>query len=135
MYCFQDGSEVVSTKREATDTQQQQQNSAVAITFCEIKAEEEVSCISLYPLLFRLHLGLLEHFCFLLYTSVCTLHTFKHVSDKCQSHRNLPCSALHCHSAVSIPNVWFALPTELFPFHILCLCCLWIPRMCKNYTL
>jgi len=53
MYCFQDGSEVISIKREATDTQQEQQNSAVAITFSEIKAEEEVSCISLYPLLCR----------------------------------------------------------------------------------
>ena len=51
MYCFQDGSEVISMKREATDTQQEQQNSAVAISFPEIKAEEEVSCISLYPLL------------------------------------------------------------------------------------
>ena len=36
-------------KREATDTQQQQQNSAVAISFPAIKTEEEVSCISLYP--------------------------------------------------------------------------------------
>jgi hypothetical protein len=58
MYCFQDGSEVISIKREATDTQQQQQKSTVAITFPEIKAEEEVSCISLscvslYPLLSR----------------------------------------------------------------------------------
>jgi len=51
MYCFQDGSEVISIKREATDTQQEQQNCAVAISFTEIKAEEEVSCISLYPLL------------------------------------------------------------------------------------
>ena len=53
MYCFQDASDVISIKREATDTQQEQQNSAVAISFTEIKAEEEVSCISLYPLLFR----------------------------------------------------------------------------------
>ena len=45
MYCFQDGSEVISIKHEATDTQQEQQKSAVAITFPEIKAEEEVSCI------------------------------------------------------------------------------------------
>jgi len=52
MYCFQDGSEVIGIKREATDTQQQQQNSAVAISFTEKKAEEEVSCISLYPVLF-----------------------------------------------------------------------------------
>jgi hypothetical protein len=44
MYHFQNGSEVISTTREPTDTgQQQQQNSAVAITFTEIKAEEEVS--------------------------------------------------------------------------------------------
>jgi len=54
MYCFQVGIEVISKKHEATDTQQQQQNSAVAITFSEIKTEEEVSCISLYPLLFTL---------------------------------------------------------------------------------
>ena len=53
MYCFQDGSEVISIKCETTDTQQEQQKSAVAITFTEINAEEEVSCISLYPLLFR----------------------------------------------------------------------------------
>jgi len=52
MYCFQDGSEVISIKHEATDTQQEQENSAVAITFTEIKAEEEVSCVYLYPLLF-----------------------------------------------------------------------------------
>jgi len=51
MYCFQDGGEVISTKLEVTDTQQQQQNSAVAKSFPEIKAEEEVSCISLYPML------------------------------------------------------------------------------------
>jgi len=42
---------VISIKHEATDTQQQQQNSAAAISFPEIKAEEEVSCISMYPLL------------------------------------------------------------------------------------
>jgi hypothetical protein len=52
MYCFQHGSEVIGIKREATDTQEEQQNSAVAITFTEIKGEEEVSCIALYPLLF-----------------------------------------------------------------------------------
>jgi hypothetical protein len=42
----------------------------VAITFPEIKAEEEVSCISLYPLLIQIfkHLVLSEHFCFVLYT-------------------------------------------------------------------
>jgi len=51
MYCFQDGSEVISIKREATETQQQQQNSAVAISVTEIQAEEEVSCISLYAML------------------------------------------------------------------------------------
>jgi hypothetical protein len=52
MHCFQDGSEVISIKREATDTQQEQQNSAVAVTFTEITAEEEVSYIALCPLLF-----------------------------------------------------------------------------------
>jgi hypothetical protein len=81
------------------------------------------------------HLLLSEHFCFVLYTLVYTIHTFKRVSDKCQIHTNLPCSALHCHSAVSIPHVRFALPTELFPFHILGLYSLCIHRMCKNYTL
>ena len=132
MYCFQDGSEVISIKREATDTQQEQQNSAVAITFPTIKAEEEVSCISLYPLLFIFSNTLgCQNTCFVLYTWLYTIHTFKHVSDKCQSHRNLPCSALHCHSAVSIPHVWFALPTELFPFCILCLYSLCFPRCVK----
>jgi len=132
MYCFQDGSEVISIKRETTDTQHEQQNCAAAISFPEIKAEEEVSCLSLYPMLpeFEKKSG-----CFVLYTLVYTLHTFKHVSDKCQSYRNLPCSALHYHSAVSIPHVRFALPAELFPFHILCLYSLCIPRMCKNCTL
>jgi len=43
MYCFQDRSEVISIKCEATDTQQQQQNSAAAVLFPEINAEEEVS--------------------------------------------------------------------------------------------
>jgi len=132
MYCFQDGSEVISIKREATDTQQEQQNSATAISFTEIKGEEEVSCIYLYPLLPGLEKNL---GCFLLYMLMYTLHTFKHISDKCQSYRNLPCSALHYHSAVSIPHVWFALPTEPVPFHILCLYSLCIPRLCKNYTL
>jgi hypothetical protein len=50
---IQDGSEVISIKRETAETQQEQEKSAVAITFTEIKAEEEVSCIYLYPLLFR----------------------------------------------------------------------------------
>jgi len=81
------------------------------------------------------HLVLSEHFCFMLYTLVYTKHTFKHVSDKCQSQRNLPCSALHCHSAVSIPHVWFSLPTEQFPFYILCVYSFSFPRMCKNCTL
>ena len=54
------------------------------------------------------------------HTCHCTPYTFKYVSDKCQSHRNLPCSALHCHWAVSITHVRFALPTELFPLYIFC---------------
>jgi hypothetical protein len=53
MYCFQAGIEVNSIKCEATDAEQEQEKSAVALTFPEIKAEEEVSFISLYPLLFR----------------------------------------------------------------------------------
>ena len=60
------------------------------------------------------HLGLLEHFFFVLYTLVYTIHTFKYVSDKCQSHRNLPCSALHCHSAVSIPHDGLPFPLNCF---------------------
>jgi len=135
MYCFQDGSEVISIKHEATDTPQEQEKSAVALTFPEIKAEEEVSCISLYPFLFIFP----NTFCcqntyFVLYTLVYTIHTVKQVSDKCQSHRNLPCSVHHCHYAVSVPPVWFALPTELFPFYILCLYSLCIPTVCNNYT-
>jgi hypothetical protein len=39
MYCFQNGSDVICIKREATDTQQEQQNSAVAISCPAIKAE------------------------------------------------------------------------------------------------
>jgi hypothetical protein len=42
---------VISIEHEATDIPQEQENSAVAITFTEIKAEEEVSCIALNPLL------------------------------------------------------------------------------------
>jgi len=96
MYCFQDGSEMLSIKREATDTQQEQQKSAVAITFPEIKAEEEVSCNFFVSVVIQIlkHVVLSEHFCFVLYTLVYTIHTFKHISDKCQSHRNLPCSVL-----------------------------------------
>ena len=138
MYCFQDGSEVISIKREATDTQQQQQNSAVAITFREIKAEEEVSCISLYALLSRFSNILCCQNTFVLcYTHDCTQYTHLNMfqTSARATDRHLPCSALHCHSAVSIPHVWFALPTELFPFHILCLYSLCIPRMCRNYTL
>jgi len=44
---------MISIKHEATDTQQEQENSAVLTTSPEINAEEEVSCIALYPLLFR----------------------------------------------------------------------------------
>ena len=136
MYCFQDGSEVISIKREATDIQQEQEKIAVAITFPEIKAEEEVVvflCIHCYSHFQQLVLS--EHICFVLYTLVHTMHTFKHVSDKCHSHRNLPCSALCCHSAVSIPHVQFALPTELFSLYILCLYSLCIPRMWKSCIL
>jgi len=135
MYCFQDGSAVISIKCEVTDTQHQQQNSAVAISFFEIKAEEEVSCISLYPLLSGFSNILCCQDTYVLYIWLYIIHIFKHVSDKCQSHRNLPCSVLHCHSAVSIPHVRFALPTELFPLYKLCLYSLCIPRMCNNYTL
>src|SRR5215468_10949670 len=52
MYCFQDGSEMITIKHEATDIQQEQQNCAVDITFTEIKGEQEVSCIALYTSLF-----------------------------------------------------------------------------------
>jgi hypothetical protein len=66
MYCFQDGSEGISIKHEATDTQQEQKKSAVAITFPEIKAEEEV-CIVIC--IFK-HLVLTEHYGFLLHFTV-----------------------------------------------------------------
>ena len=96
---------MLSIKREATDTQQEQQKSAVAITFPEIKAEEEVSCNFFVSVVIQIlkHVVLSEHFCFVLYTLVYTIHTFKHISDKCQSHRNLPCSVL---------------ATELFQYHM-----------------
>jgi hypothetical protein len=71
MYCFQEGCEVIGIKHEATDTEVEQEKSAVAISFPEIKAEEEVSCISLYPLLFRFSniVGCQAvHFCFVLCT-------------------------------------------------------------------
>jgi hypothetical protein len=123
MYCFQDGSEVISIKLEATDTHQEQEKSAMDITFPEIKSEEEVSYISLYTLLSGFsNIFACLNTCYVLHTLVCTVHMFKQVSDSSQNHRNLPCSVFHCHSAVSIPHVWFARPTEL-------------PTMCKNYTL
>jgi hypothetical protein len=74
MLCFQDGSEVISIKREDTDTRPEQQSSAVAITFTEIKAEEEVSYIALYPFLFGFSNNLGCCNIFVLCTSVYTIH-------------------------------------------------------------
>ena len=80
MYCFQDGSEVIGIKHEATDTQQEQENSAVAITFTEIKAEEGVSCVYLFSLLFIFPNTLCcQNTCFMLYTLLYTIHTVKQV--------------------------------------------------------
>ena len=71
MYCFQDGSQVISIKREATDTQQDQQNSAVALSFPAKKDEGGwvVFFISIGIHFFK-HVGLSEHFSFVLYTLV-----------------------------------------------------------------
>ena len=109
MYCFQDGSKVISIKHEATDTQQEQQNSAVAITFPEIKAEEEVSCIYLYPLLsgFLNILGWQNTFV-LCYTHDCTQYTqlnmFQTSARATETFHVLPFIA-----------------TQLFPYHMFCL--------------
>ena len=106
MYCFQDGSEVISIKCEPTDTQQEQQKSAVVITFTEIKAEDEVSCISLYPLLFRFWniLGCWNTFA-LCYTHECTqyihLNTFQTSARVTETF-----------------HVLSFIPTELFPYHM-----------------
>ena len=137
MYCFQDGSEVISIKREATDTQQQQQNSAVAISFTEIKAEEEVSCISLYPFLCRFSNTLCCQNTFVLcYTHDCTqythLNTFQTSGRATETFHVLPFIATQL-----FPYHMFGLPFPLncFHFYILCLYSLCIPRMCKNCTL
>jgi len=106
MYCFQDGSEVISIKREATDTQQQQQNSAVAISFPEIKAEEEVSCIFLYPLLSRFSNTLWCQNTFVFcYTHDCTQYTHLNIFQT---------NARATESSHVLPFI----ATQLFPYHI-----------------
>jgi len=137
MYCFQDGREVISIKREATDTQQQQQNSAVAISFTEIKTEEEVSCISLYSLFcgFSNPLGCQNTFV-LCYTHDCTQYThlnmFLTSARATETFHVLPFIATQL-----FPLYMFGLlfPLNCFHFYILCFYSLCIPRMCKNYTL
>ncbi len=106
MYCFQDGSEVISIKCETADTQQEQQKSAVVITFTEIKAEEEVSWTSLYPLLFRFWniLGCQNTFA-LCYTHECTQYI--HLNTFQTSAR-----------ATETFHVLSFIPTELFPYHM-----------------
>jgi hypothetical protein len=74
MYCFQDGSEVIGIKREVTDTLQEQQKSALAVTFPETKAVKEVRCISFISIVIQnfKHLALSEHFMF------CVIHITVH---------------------------------------------------------
>ena len=106
MYCFQDRSEVISIKCEATDTQQQQQNSAAAVLFPEINAEEEVSWISLYPLLCRFSNTLWCQNTFVLcYTHDCTQYTHLNV---------LQTSARATETSHVLPSI----ATQLFPYHM-----------------
>jgi len=106
MYCFQDGSEVISIKREATDTQQQQQNSAVAISFTEVKAEVEVSCISLYPLLSRFSNTLCCKNTFVLcYTHNCTQYTHLNIFQT---------NARATETSHVLPSI----ATQQFPYHM-----------------
>jgi len=107
MYCFQDGSEVISIKCEATDTQHQQQESAVAISFPEIKAEVEVSCISLYPLLCRFSNILCCQNTFVLcYTHDCTHYTQINMFQT---------SARATETFHILPSI----ATQLFPYHMM----------------
>jgi len=100
---------VISIKCEATDTQQKQQNSAVAITFTEIKAEEEVSCISLYPLLFGFSNILCCQNTFVLcYTHDCTQYT------------QLNMFQTSARATETFPVLPF-IATQLFPYHMFCL--------------
>jgi hypothetical protein len=106
MYWFQDGSEVISIKREATDTQQEQEKSAVAITLPEINAEEEVSCISLYPLVFGFSNPLSCQNTFVLcHTHDCTQYV--HLNLFQTSARDT--ETFHVLSFIA---------TELFPYHM-----------------
>jgi len=93
-------------KREATDTQQEQEKSAMAITFPKIKAEEEVSCISLYPLLFGFSniLGCQNNFV-LCYTHDCTQYV--HLNMFQTNARDT--ETFHVLSFIA---------TELFPYHM-----------------
>jgi len=97
---------VISIKHEATDTQQEQEKSAVAITFTEIKAEEEVSCISLYPLLSRFSniLACLNTFV-LCYTCYCAQYIYL---NKFQTSAR----------ATETFHVLSFIATELFPYHL-----------------
>ena len=129
MYCFQDGSEVISIKHEATDIQQEQEKSAVAITFREIKAEEEVSCISLYRLLsgFSNTLGCQNTFVFC-YTHYCTqyihLNMFQTSARATETFHVLPFIATQL-----FPYHMFSLPFPLNCFHstsYVCILCAFI---------
>jgi hypothetical protein len=106
MYCFQDVSEVISIKREATDTQQEQEKGAVAITLPEINAEEEVSCISLYPLLSRFSNTLSCQNTFVLcHTHDCTQYV----------HLNLFQTSVRDTETFHVLSF---IATELFPYHM-----------------
>jgi hypothetical protein len=132
MYCFQDRSEVISIKREATDTQQDQQNCAVALSFPAMEVEEEVSCI------FYIHrYSYFQTRWFVRKLFFCFIHIsvhntyiytcFRQVSQPQKPSMFCPSLPLSCFHT----TWWFALLTEQFPFHILCLYSLCIPRMCK----
>ena len=97
---------MISIKREATDTQQEQEKSAVVITSPEIKAEEEVSCIPLYPLLLRFSNALSCQNTFVLcYTHDCTQYV----------HLNLFQTSARDTETF---QVLFFIATELFPYHM-----------------
>jgi hypothetical protein len=118
MYCLQDGSEVISIKHEVTDTQQEQEKSAGAITFPEIKAEEEVSCISLYPL-------------FTFSNTLCCQNTFV----LCYTHDSTQYIHLNMfQTSARATETFHVLPfiaTQLFPYHMFGLP---FPLNCFNST-
>ena len=97
---------MIGIKHEATETEVEQEKSAVAISFPEIKAEEEVSCISLYPLLFGFSNALSCQNTFVLYyTHDCTQYV--HLNMFQTNARDT--ETFHVLSFIA---------TELFPYHM-----------------